>query len=178
MTQVRTFRRVSWRRKSPKPAAKRSTSAQLWGTPPQELGLPDPPRLRCVAAKISRSKTRLKEQPCLTVFRPQTWSYSASYPKENVCDQLLWSLVLPLTCRMICHTQLYRTSQKKARLQTELLTFKISALKWSTFELLQGIVKLIQYPGSINPQFCSIWRLDSCLTWARESYSMNRTNLL
>lgn len=62
---------------------------------------------------------------------------------KKMCVKLVWSLVLPLSCRMTCHTQLYRTSQKKARLKTELLTFKISAHKWSTFELLQDTAKLI-----------------------------------
>lgn len=86
MRQVRTFRKVSWRRKFPKPAARRSTSAQLWGTPPRELGLPDPPRLRCVAAKISRSRTRLKEQPYFTVFRPPPTSQLVCYPREKMCE--------------------------------------------------------------------------------------------
>ena len=95
-TQVRTFRRVSWRRKSPKPAVRQSTSAQLWGTPPRELGLPDPPRLRCVAAKTSRSKTRLREQPCSEVFlSPDGCEKLVSCPKENI-GKTCWTPLAPL----------------------------------------------------------------------------------
>lgn len=107
-----TFRRASSRRKSPRPSARRSTSAQLWGTPPRELGPPGPPRLRYVAAKTSRSRTRLREPPCSAVFRHPAVRWMISWPERKRWSVELSRLSRPrLTCSVTSsRTQLYRTT--------------------------------------------------------------------
>lgn len=118
--QIRTFRRIFWRRKFPMPAARQPTSVRLWDTPPRALGLPDPPRLRCAAAKTARSRTRLKEQPCLTaVPSPSEMEKFASCVKEISYYTSFFKkprLSCPgATCMMTCHTQLYHTSVRANR---------------------------------------------------------------